>query len=106
MRVSIKNETNRWSFVVIQDESYVRYLREYGDLLNILDGKDGGFQDITLNSSGKGSLIFVCANLAMPFALDHCWLAVENILLTGSALGYGISLDGSLLKVLNLSIIE
>jgi len=42
----------------------------------------------------------------MPFALDHCWLAVENMLLTGSALGYGISLDGSLLKVLNLSIIE
>jgi len=52
VRVSIKNETDRWSFVVIQDESYVRYLREYGDLLNILDGKDGGFQDITLNSNG------------------------------------------------------
>ena len=112
MRVSLKNEADRWSFVVIQDEDYVRYLREYSALLNILDSKYNGAtqkiaaQDASLNSSGTGSLILVCANLAMPFSLDHCWLAVENMLLTGSALGFGISLDGSLLKVLNLSMIK
>ncbi|WP_062309829.1 nitroreductase family protein [Polynucleobacter sinensis] len=112
MRVSLKNEADRWSFVVIQDEDYVRYLREYSALLNILDGKYNSAtqkivaQDASLNSGGAGSLILVCANLAMPFSLDHCWLAVENMLLTGSALGFGISLDGSLLKVLNLSMIK
>jgi hypothetical protein len=106
MRISLKDEADRWSFVVIQDEGYIRYLREYGDLLSILDGKVDGSQDVTLNSGGVGSLILVCANLTIPFYLDHCWLAVENMLLTGSALGYGISLDGSLLKVLNLSTIK
>lgn len=106
MRISLKDEAYRWSFVVIQDEGFIRYLREYGDLLSILDGKVDGSQDVTLNSGGTGSLILVCTNLAKPFYLDHCWLGVENILLTGSALGYGISLDGSLLKVLNLSIIK
>ena len=106
MRISLKDEADRWSFVVIQDEGYIRYLREYGDLLNIIDDKISSSQGISLNSGGTGSLILVCANLAIPFYLDHCWLAVENMLLTGSALGYGISLDDSLMKVLNISMIK
>ncbi len=55
---------------------------------------------------GSGSLILICANLLLPFSLDNCWLAVENMLLTASALGFSVSMDGSLLKVLNLGNIK
>ena len=62
--------------------------------------------DLPINSSGAGSLILVCADLATPFSLDHCWLVIENMLLTSSALGFSIALDGSLLKVLNIAMIK
>lgn len=112
MRVSLKDETYRWSFVVIQDDDYVRYLMEYSALLNILDDKYTDVtkkiaaQDAPRNGSGVGSLILVCANLATPFTSDHCGLIVENMLLTGSALGFGTVMDSSLFKVLNLSMIK
>ena len=112
MRVSLKNEAHRWSFVVIQDEDYVLYLKEYSALLNILDSKYNDVlsmfasENVASNTENMGSLILVCADLVMPFSLDHCWLAVENMLLTSSALGFGVSLEGSLLKVLNLSTIK
>lgn len=112
MRISMKDELNRWSFVVIQDGDYIQYLRECSILLDkredICRGESFHFKssDRVSNLEEGGSLIVVCANLSLPFSLDHCWLAVENMLLTGSALGFGVSLDGSLLKVLNLSMIK
>lgn len=112
IRTSLNNEINKWSFVIIQDENYLRYLREYSDLLNNLNDKCNGISqkvknhDLPINSSGAGSLILVCADLATPFSLDHCWLVIENMLLTSSALGFSIALDGSLLKVLNITMIK
>lgn len=112
IRTSLNNEINKWSFVIIQDENYLRYLREYSDLLNNLNDKCNGISqkvknhDLPINSSGAGSLILVCADLATPFSLDHCWLVIENMLLTSSALGFSIALDGSLLKVLNIAMIK
>lgn len=112
IRTSLNNEIDKWSFVIIQDENYLRYLREYSDLLNNLNDKCNGISqkvknhDLPINSSGAGSLILVCADLATPFSLDHCWLVIENMLLTSSALGFSIALDGSLLKVLNITMIK
>lgn len=112
MRISQKSGDGLWSYAVIQDGCYIEYLKEYSALLEKMDAAylsvDAKRQDelTRTKDSGASSLILVCANLALLFSLDDCWLAVENILLTGSALGFGVSMDGSMLKVLNISNIK
>jgi nitroreductase len=112
VRTSNKAGDRLWSYAVIQDDDYVEYLREYSSLLERIDSayscQDRGnrIKDVTSIQTGRGSLILICTNLLLPFSLDDCWLAVENILLTASALGFGVSMDGSLLKALNLSNIK
>jgi len=112
MRTSIKSGDGLWSCAVIQDDDYIEYLREYASLLERMDST---YSSLDVRSrveaassvrAGSGSLILICANLLLPFSLDECWLAVENMLLTASALGFGVSMDGSLLKVLNLGNIK
>lgn len=112
MRTSSKAGDGLWSYAIIQDEDYIQYLREYACVLEQMDSTYGSL-DIRSHGkcasslkAGSGSLILICANLLLPFSLDDCWLAVENILLTGSALGFGISMDGALLKVLNINNIK
>lgn len=105
---SPRSRNNLWSYVVIQDECYIQYLREYALLIEKMDlarvaSKDFPRRDV---SQSKGSIVAVCANLTTPFSADDCWLSVENMLLTSSALGYSALLDGSMLKVLNLSNIK
>ena len=112
MRTSTKSGDALWSYAVIQDDDYIEYLREYASLLERMDST---YSSLDVRSrveaassvrAGSGSLILICANLLLPFSLDECWLAVENMLLTASALGFGVSMDGSLLKVLNLGNIK
>lgn len=105
---SPKSINNLWSYVVIQDECYIQYLREYALLIEIMDSARVVSKDFSRYevSPSKGSIVAVCANLTMPFSADDCWLSVENMLLTSSALGYSALLDGSMLKVLNLSNIK
>lgn len=108
IRTSTKTGDGLWSYVVIQEDGYIEYLREYASLLERMDSSYSNLDvknHMEVASSiqvGSGSLILICDNLLLPFSLDNCWLAVENILLTASALGFGVSMDGSLLKVLNL----
>ena len=108
IRTSTKAGDGLWSYVVIQEDRYIEYLREYASLLERMDSTYSNLDvknHMEVASSiqvGSGSLILICDNLLLPFSLDNCWLAVENILLTASALGFGVSMDGSLLKVLNL----
>ena len=110
MRTSTISSKRLWSYVVIQDGAYITYLREYALLLkqlNDISGLNG--RGVKLEEDfhvGSESLILICANLLSPYAFDDCWLAVENMLLTGSALGFGVLMDGSLLKVANLSNIK
>jgi nitroreductase len=112
MRTSIKADQGQWSYVVIQEDGYIEYLREYAALLEQVDSSYGNLDvKSRLEAApsiqvGSGSLILICLNLQLPFSLDNCWLAVENILLTASALGFGVSMDGSLLKVFKLSNIK
>ena len=112
MRTSTKSGDGLWSYAVIQDDGYIDYLREYALLLERMDSTYSSLdvrsrvEAASSMQSGSGSLILICANLQLPFSLDDCWLAVENILLTGSALGFGVSMDGALLKVLNLNNIK
>jgi nitroreductase len=112
IRTSTNAGDGLWSYVVIQEDGYIKYLREYASLL---EGMDSSYSNLDVRSRmkaassiqvGSGSLILICANLLLPFSLDNCWLAVENMLLTASALGFGVSMDGSLLKVLNLGNIK
>jgi hypothetical protein len=112
IRTSTNAGDGLWSHVVIQEDGYIKYLREYASLL---EGMDSSYSNLDVRSRmkaassiqvGSGSLILICANLLLPFSLDNCWLAVENMLLTASALGFGVSMDGSLLKVLNLGNIK
>jgi nitroreductase len=110
MRTSTISSNRLWSYVVIQDGAYITYLREYASLLKTLNDTSGlTRQNVKLEEDfhvGSVSLILICTNLLLPYALDDCWLAVENMLLTGSALGFGVLMDGSLLKVANLSNIK
>jgi nitroreductase len=110
MRTSTISSNRLWSYVVIQDGAYIAYLREYALLLKQLNDTSGlNERNVKLEKDfhmGSESLILICTNLLSPFALDDCWLAVENMLLTGSALGFGVLMDGSLLKVANLSNIK
>jgi len=112
MRTANKSGDGLWSYAVIQDDDYIEYLREYASLLERLDSPHSGLdvhsrvEAAASVQAGSGSLILICANLLLPFSLDDCWLAVENMLLTASALGFGVSMDGSLLKVLNLGNIK
>lgn len=112
MRTSTKVGDGLWSYAVIQDDNYIEYLREYASLLERMDSPYSSLEvrsrveDASSIQVGSGSLILICVNLLLPFSLDDCWLAVENILLTASALGFGVSMDGSLLKVVNLGNIK
>ena len=111
IRMSTNPGNGLWSYVVIQDSSYIAYLREYALLLKLLNEPAKGLSNGNVKSevglhAGSESLILICANLLLPFALDDCWLGVENMLLTGSALGFGVLIDGSFLKVANLSNIK
>lgn len=110
MRTSTISDNRLWSYVVIQDDTYIAYLREYALLLKLLnDNTELNGRSVKLEDDfhvGSESLILICTNLLSPFALDDCWLAVENMLLTGNALGFGIMMDGTLLKVANLSNIK
>ena len=87
-------------------------MREYAALLEQVDSSYGNLdvksrlEPASSIQVGSGSLILICLYLQLPFSLDNCWLAVENILLTASALGFGVSMDGSLLKVFKLSNIK
>lgn len=105
---SPKSINNLWSYVVIQDECYIQYLREYALVIEIMDSARVASKDFSRCEvlQSKGSIVAVCANLTMPFSADDCWLSVENMLLTISALGYSALLDGLMLKVLNLSNIK
>ena len=105
---SPKSLNNLWSYVVIQDECYIQYLREYALVIEIMDSARVASKDFSRCEvlQSKGSIVAVCANLTMPFSADDCWLSVENMLLTSSALGYSALLDGLMLKVLNLSNIK
>lgn len=112
MRTATKSGDGLWSYAVIQDDGYIEYLREYASLLVRMDSTYSSLdvcsrvEAASSMQAGSGSLILICANLLLPFSLDECWLAVENMLLTASALGFGVSMDGSLLKVLNLGNIK
>lgn len=109
MRISSKSVNDLWSYVVIQDEFFIDYLRECALVLNRIDSANEYSENQDRNKvsknimNGSPSIIAVCANLTLPFSIDDCWLSVENLLLTGSALGFCVTMDGSLLKVLNLS---
>ena len=112
MRISSKSVNDLWSYVVIQDEFFIDYLRQCASILEKMDcSYESSKKKTALAKSksimnGSPSIIAVCANLSLPFSIDDCWLSVENLLLTGSALGFCVTMDGSLLKVFNLSSIK
>ncbi len=107
MRISNVSEWCTWSYVIIQDENYLKYLSNYSCLhsqLNQVSTQSSQLRQEVKDSnltSLQGSLIVVCANLNLPFIADDCWFGVENILLAASALGYRADLHGALLSTLN-----
>lgn len=105
MRITTSHSSVTWSYVVIQDVDYLRYLQDYAVVFNQLhrdsDEKFPTGTMIQADHSPSATLIIMYANIDLPFSLSDCWQAIENILLTGSALGLSMSLDCSLLKLLN-----
>lgn len=105
MRITTSHQTIPWSYVVIQDEDYLRYLYDYAQIFNQLDGdtnqsikNDNSAQS---NDESSSTLVIMYANIDLPFSLSDCWQAIENILLASSVLGLSVSLDCSLIKLLN-----
>ena len=105
MRITTSQKTVPWSYVVIQDEDYLRYLREcatvFDQIDSYVDKQIHEEHEIQLDHQTSTELIVMYANTDLPFSLSDCWQSIENILLASSALGLSVSLDCSLLKVLN-----
>jgi nitroreductase len=105
MRITTSNKNKLWSFVVIQDDDYIQYLKDYADAFNRLHSNNNFLDpDQELGNSQSNSfasLIIVYADINQPFSFNDCWQSIENILLAGSALGLNLSIDTSLLQVLN-----
>lgn len=105
MRITTSHPSVPWSYAVIQDDDYIRYLQDYATVFNQLnadlDGKSPNQAEIQSDHSSSAALIIMYANVDLPFTWSNCWQAIENILLTASALGLSMSLDSSLLKLLN-----
>ncbi|HXQ28023.1 MAG TPA: nitroreductase family protein [Gemmatimonadales bacterium] len=109
-----------WAFVVIQDRAA---LRRYSDQAKVIaQGEATTHRDLlkapTLAASasehlrllsgpsfdifhGAGTLILICAKPLGSFATADCWLAAENLMLAGCALGLGTCCIGYAVPVLN-----
>lgn len=110
MRITTSHPSVPWSYAVIQDGDYLRYLQDYATVFNQLntnlDESISNQVALQSNRSSSAALIIMYANTDLPFTWSDCWQAIENILLTGSALGLSVSLDCALLKLLNSSKIK
>ena len=104
MRISSYSKKIPWSYVVIQDEDYITYLQDYAKAFNHIHS---GNAEANANNSfdsrthSSDTLIVLYANVENSFSLNKCWQSVENILLAGRALGLNVSIDCSLLRLLN-----
>lgn len=105
MRITTSHQMIPWSFVVIQDDDYLRYLYDYAQIFNQLDRdmNQNSYNDTAMQSNDESSstLVIMYANIDLPFSLSDCWQAIENILLASSALGLSVSLNCTLIKLLN-----
>ncbi len=104
MRIASSSKTIPWSYVVIQDEDYITYLQDYAKAFNHIHSDNDEANAIDSLVSGTNSsdtLIVFYANVEKSFSLNDCWQSVENILLAGSALGLNVSIDCSMLRLLN-----
>ena len=104
MRIASSSKTIPWSYVVIQDEDYITYLQDYAKAFNHIHS---GNAEANANNSfesrthSSDALIVLYANVENSSSLNECWKSVENILLAGRALGLNVSIDCSLLRLLN-----
>lgn len=104
MRIASSSKTIPWSYVVIQDEDYITYLQDYAKAFNHIhsDNDEANANEIFDSPAhSSDTLIVLYANVENSFSLNDCWQSVENILLAGSALGLNVSIDCSLLRLLN-----
>ena len=104
MRIASSSKTIPWSYVVIQDEDYITYLQDYAKAFNHIHSDNDETNAIEIFDSlvpSSDTLIVLYANVENSFSLNDCWQSVENILLAGSALGLNVSIDCSLLRLLN-----
>ncbi|WP_286281787.1 nitroreductase family protein [Polynucleobacter sp. HIN8] len=104
MRISSYSKTIPWSYVVIQDEDYITYLQDYAKAFNHIHSDNteaNANNSFDSRTHSSDALIVLYANVENSFSLNKCWQSVENILLAGRALGLNVSIDCSLLRLLN-----
>ena len=104
IRIASSSKTIPWSYVVIQDDDYITYLQDYAKAFNHIhsDNDEANANEIFDSSAhSSDTLIVLYANVENSFSLNDCWQSVENILLAGSALGLNVSIDCSLIRLLN-----
>lgn len=91
-----------WAFVVVQD---IARLHRYSEMTKAAwRGRD--FAATLLGPGfnvfyGANTLIVICARPSGPFAVADCWLAAENLMLAGTALGLGTCCIGSAVEALD-----
>lgn len=106
-----------WSFAIVQDRAFLRYLSDMAKPLFIdevrCQGKAGGEAEFGLFARpdfnifhDAGTLIVICAKPLGPFAAADCWLAAENLMLAACALGLGSCVIGAALPALNSAAVK
>jgi nitroreductase len=100
-------------FIVIQDKALINQISEQTKSMFKLNATHDSVQHIGYNIADmndpnfnifhhSGTLVLICAHTLASYYVADCWLAAENLMLAGTAMGLGTCIISSALPTLQL----